>query len=501
MGMKETLTQLEDKIQNTPQNPGIYIYKDINGKVLYVGKAKNLHKRVLQYFSRSVSHSPRIEQMITKIHDLEYHIVDTELEALVLEANLIKKYKPKYNVLMKDDKSYTWIKITTKEEYPRILRVRDQDKRDDGNTYFGPYPDSRTVYTILKLLRKIFPFRTCDYEISEVEAIKKSRLCLYYHLGLCPGPCDHLIERLAYRKEIFHIISFLKGENRGIITEYRQQMQDYSQNMEYEKAAAVRDTIYAILYITQKISIGTNIDEHMLEKQRGFTIKKGLGELFEAVKANGDHQFRMECYDISNIQGTNPVGAMVVFEQGVAKKSDYRKFKIRNMHTPNDFAMMSEMLERRFAYLNKDDVKDESFRSIPDLIIIDGGKGQLSTAYEILKSFHLTIPIIGLAKREELIFFPENPTPLRLKRDSPALYLIQRIRDEAHRFGITFHRNLRSKASLTSPLDLIEGIGPKTKEKLLKKYKTFERIQQQTDSILLEDLNKRQLMELRNYTH
>jgi excinuclease ABC subunit C len=487
---------LEEKLAQVPQNPGCYIYKDSNNKVIYVGKAKNLKKRVMQYFAQNVNHSPRIEQMITKIHDIEYHIVDTELEALVLEANLIKKYRPKYNVLMKDDKSYTWIKITTQEEYPRIMRIRDQDKRNDKNLYFGPYPDSSSVNNILRVLRKIFPFRTCDYDIKENEPEKKSRLCLYYHIGLCPGPCDHLIEKAVYRKQIQNIVKFLRGENKAIIDEYRRQMETYAQNLEFEKAAILRDTVQDMLYITQKISIGTGVDEKVLQKQRNYRIESGLAELFEKTGATNNNNFRMECYDISNIQGTNPVGAMVVFENGIAKKSDYRKFKIRSLDTPNDFAMMREMLQRRFTHL-KDETKDASFHATPDLIIIDGGKGQLSVAYETMLSFGQSIPIVGLAKREELIFFPNNAIPLRLKRDSNALYLVQRIRDEAHRFGITFHRSLRSKKALSSPLDSIEGIGPKTKEKLLKKYKTFENIQKASDTDLLSVVNKSVLAKIR----
>ena len=489
---------IEEQIKALPANPGCYIYRDSNKKVIYVGKAKNLKKRVSQYFAKSVDHSTRIEQMITRIHSLEIHIVDTELEALVLEANLIKKYRPKYNVMMKDDKTYTWIKITTKEPYPRVMRIRDTDKRDDGNTYFGPYPDSRTVFNILRVLRKSFPFRTCTYEISESDMQHKSRLCLYYYIGLCPGPCDHLIAKAVYRKQIQEVIRFLRGDNKQMISEYQKQMLMYAKQEEYEKAAILRDRVNDMFYITQKISLDTSVDEEVFEKERGKKLLAGLYELFEKVQAKGEHNWRMECYDISNIQGTNPVGAMTVFENGLAKKSDYRKFKIRSLQSPNDFAMMREMLERRFTHL-LDETTDASFKSIPDLIIIDGGKGQLSTAYSVLEEKGLKIPIVGLAKREELLFFPNTDEPLKLKRGSMALFLVQRIRDEAHRFGITFHRSLRSKQALKSPIDSIPGIGSKTKATLIGKYRTIERILAASDADLHTLVSQKAISALREY--
>ena len=501
--MNETLLPIEEKLANIPDNPGCYIYKDRNAKILYVGKAKNLKKRVLSYFSRTIDHTPRIEQMITKIHDVEFHIVDTELEALVLEANLIKKYRPKYNVLMKDDKSYTWLKITTTEDFPKVIRIRDQDKKDDENIYFGPYPDSRSVLIIMQLLRKIFPFRTCDYEIEDEEPVRRSRLCLYYHIGLCPGPCDKLIEKVVYRKQIQQLIRFLRGDNKMIIEELKKQMLAAANNEAFEEAEILKQKINAILYVTQKISITTKVDETLLASTRTKQISSGLDELFYQTNAISINNYRMECFDISNTQGTNPVGSMVVFENGIAKKSDYRKFKIQSLDTPNDFAMMEEMLQRRFKYIatlqeQKKETQDKSFQSVPDLIIIDGGKGQLSTAYNTMQFFGILIPIVGLAKREELLFFPNNPIPLKLKRDSSALYLVQRIRDEAHRFGITFHRSLRSKRAFQSKIDYIPGIGPKTRQKLLAIYPSFFDIQNASDKDLLQIINKDVLHHIRN---
>lgn len=497
--MPQQNESIKEKLASLPTNPGCYLYKDRFHKVIYVGKAKNLKRRVLQYFTQGTVHSPRIERMITQINDIEYHIVNSELEALVLEANLIKKYHPPYNVLMKDDKSYTWIKITTKEEYPRILRIRDQDKRNDGNVYFGPYPNASSVRNILTMLRHLFKFRTCSYEISQNKTITRSRLCLYYYIGLCSGPCDHMITRAVYRKQIYQIIHFLKGDTKGIVDDYKKQMLVYAKQEEFEKAKLMRDKINDILYVTQKIALDTKTDEQLLEKTRTRLNSNAIFELFSNVHAKNEHNARIECYDISNIQGTNPVGAMVVFENGIAKKSDYRKFKIRSLQTPNDFAMMQEMLTRRLTHLHDSEKKDTSFQSIPDLIIIDGGKGQLSSACEVLAQFHLTIPIVGLAKREELLFFPDNPTPLRLRRTSEALYLVQRIRDEAHRFGITFHRKLRSQQSFITPLDTIKGIGEKTKIKLLKAFKSFDHIREASDEELLKTINKKVLKAIRAY--
>jgi len=440
--------------------------------------------------------------MLAKAYDVNYIVVDSEVEALILENNLIKKYKPKYNILMRDDKSYIMIKIEKPikgiRDFPRIKLVREKD--DPKAEYLGPYPDKLPLKNILARIRKVFPYVSCNRRLIQVSKdplkidTNNSIPCLYYHLGLCKAPCAGLISREEYMKDFNNIKKFLKGEKVDIVNELEKEMRFYSKETNYEKAGQIRDKIKDIRYVTQNISVDNEVDDMSVEGIREEKKENGLKELIEELgfpvdKLKLHKDFKIECYDISNIQGTNAVGAMTVMVDGNLRSDLYRKFKIQMKNEPNDFAMLQEVLTRRFSHLNligdseskvteveeltedtNSKVKktatklDPSFSIKPDLIIIDGGKGQLASTYKILQYLHLDeiIPIVGLAKREEEIFkvqwqFNNDEWPdlalkrfkrILLPRNSESLYIVQRIRDEAHRFGITFHRKLRSKQML-----------------------------------------------------
>jgi len=510
------------KLSEIPSLPGCYIYRDEEGKILYIGKAKILKNRVRSYFSNYANLENRIQLMIDRARSIETHIVESEIEALILEANLIRKYKPPYNADLKDDKKYAWIKITTKDEFPAIFKTREFV--NDGNKYFGPYPSGVMRNSLLKFLRKQFPFRTCNLKISEEgntkffeqkklfeehakmnalgisEDIKisenkikppKSRICMFYHLGLCTAPCDSLIIKKEYRKQINNIVRFLSGRKKDLYENLKKEMNFASKNEQFERAAKIRDQIDNLGYFMQRVRVEYGDDEFVVKELNNVRAHEGEDELITAInkkledkltqtkdndinlehigeivtevkfynEENGIRNFRIECYDISNIQGKYAVGSMIVFENGMPKKSDYRKFKIQGPETPNDYKMMQEVLGRRLKYLvpsavvdaEKDDItileqkKKNSFYSKPDLIIIDGGKGQLSAAQKIIDEMGINILCVGLAKRIEEIFLPKDVKPIVFKDNSQAKFLIQRVRDEAHRFAITYHRLLRSK--------------------------------------------------------
>lgn len=595
--MNQTLSK---KLRGLPQKPGVYIFKDAKGLVLYVGKAVKLKNRVTSYFKKGggENRGPRIELMIAQIADLDYTVTDNELECLILENNFIKQLKPKYNVMLRDDKNYLFLKINIKDEIPTIGYDRKPD--DKSASYFGPYTSGLAIKDTLRLMRKIFPY-CANFKVG-------TKPCFYYHIGKCPGVCIGKISLEDYREHyIKKIIQFLDGRQSEILKELQYQMRTYAQTKQYEKAAKVRDQIFTLNRVLerQKLVYPKKIDQDVfsiyqngvtvinlfiiregklirkenfiLENTKGATAEEILAEFLPKyyldasswpkeillpVKINSpqpplklrgggatapggvatplsrliggtsplkgeknkkppkilipsrgpklnlirlgtenarqywestsdkhlleearslsalrelqrvlnlpDLPGRIEAYDISNIQGTNPVGSMIVFDFARPKKQDYRKFKINKKQTPDDFAMMKEMLERRFKH---DWPK-------PDLILIDGGKGQLSSAVSVLKKYNLKIPIIGLAKRLEEIFQPLNPRPSNLAPNSIALFLLQRIRDEAHRFAIKYHRQLRAKGSLSSVLDEISGIGPAKKKILLQKYGSAGRIRQ-----------------------
>jgi len=598
--------KIQSVLNSLPHRPGIYLMKDADGKILYVGKANSLYNRVRSYFQESSDLGPKNRSMIAKVDDIEFLVVKNEVEALVLESNYIKQYRPKYNVLLRDDKNYPYIKVSLAEDFPRVYRVRSFQR--DGNRYFGPYTNSGAVDSTLDLLNKLFAFRTCRYDASNWAAPREGeppagwkqkllpRPCTQYYIHRCIAPCVGYGTREEYDKVIQQVILFLEGKHDEVVKHLQEQMQEAAENLNFEEAARIRDRIRAVERILEKqriihtegqddqdvIALASAGDETCAQVfffrggklvGREYFILQGTGEsspaevmgsflqqfyessphvpaeiivevepddravlqswlkekrrgavaisapkrgeklgLVEMVKQNAqevleqqrikwltDSQktqmaleelqealnlaappYRIECYDISNTQGTNSVGAMVVFEAGRPKNSEYRRFKIKTVEGPNDFASLQEMLRRRFrrqALKERESTErieqDTSFQhdwAMPDLIIMDGGKGQLSAAMDVLQELRIDVPTVALAKENEEIFIPGSPDPIILPRSSQGLYLVQRIRDEAHRFGITYHRKLRSERTFKSVLDEIPGIGPKRKQALMKHF-------------------------------
>jgi excinuclease ABC subunit C len=588
-------SQLKEQVSSIPAKPGVYLMKDQKGKVIYVGKAVNLRNRVRSYFHASADHSPKTHYLKQDIADLDFIVTASELEALILECNLIKKYQPRYNVRLKDDKRYPYIKITWQEPYPRIYTVRRM--QNDGAKYYGPFTATWAVSQTLDLLRKIFPYLTCKREITGQD----KRACLYYHIGRCPGPCIGAVSQEEYRALVSQICRFLEGKSEEIIDDLRAQMMAASERLEFERAAALRDQIEALervierqrivssaradedviafarqdgdacvqvffirrgkligreyfvlegtadedtrqiitsfvkqfydkaAYVPSEILLQSDVDEAMiiqswLRSKRGTRVtlkvpqrgqKKELVQMAaenaaetlahlraqwlldegKSVEALAELQeqlelaqppARIECYDISNIQGQAATGSMVVFVKGVPRKSDYRRFKIRTVEGADDYAMMQEVLRRRFRRAARETrekgewVKDEAWTMLPDLVVVDGGKGQLNAALEVLDEYDLreAVPVVGLAKEREEIFVPDRSEPILLPRGSQGLFLVQRIRDEAHRFALQYHRRLREKKTLTSTLEEIPGIGPKRRQALLKHFGSLEGIRQ-----------------------
>ena len=578
-------TSLKLQLKTLPESPGVYQYYDAKDKLLYIGKAKNLKKRVNSYFTKSHDNN-RTRILVKNISRVAHIVVSTEMDALLLENNLIKKYQPRYNVMLKDDKTYPWICIK-KEPFPRVFTTRKLIK--DGADYFGPYTSMKTVRTLLELLRSLYPMRTCNYDLSapKIEA-GKYKLCLEYHLGNCAGPCVGKIAPEVYDANIAAIRQIIKGDIKYALKQFNAQMLAHAEAMEFEAAQRLKEKIaivqkyqakntivnakinnvdvFTILsdesygYINfLQISHGAIIRSHTLEIKKKLEetdatlLALGLIEIRQRFQSQSEevftniplaisdelnisqpqrgdkkalvdlslrnakyyrmerfkqmkivdpdrHQKRLmtqiksdlrlqeapihiECFDNSNIQGTNPVAACVVFKNGKPSKKEYRHFKIKTVTGPDDFASMEEVVYRRYKRLLEEEAP------LPQLIVIDGGKGQLSAALKSLDALDLRgkIAIIGIAKRLEELFFPNDPIPLYLDKKSETLKVIQQLRNEAHRFGISFHRNRRSKGALNSALDALPGVGPKTREQLLKKFKSFKRIKaaQQKELIAL----------------
>ncbi len=502
--------EFQEKIYNAPLLSGVYIYRNKKNEVIYVGKAKKIINRVKSYFTNYKKLNTRIQNMIDEAYDVEFLTVDTEVDALILETNLIKKYQPHYNILMRDDKNYIYVRFerirrsnqepkakSTFQDFPRITITRK--KKEDKAEYFGPYPETMPARRILKRLRRLFPYRTTKHLVYQISSdplevyTDVQKPCFYYHIGLCGGACAGLESKEHYQKNFISIRKFFRGEKNDLLRDLEKKLKEAVKNLRYEEAAKYRDRINDIKYLTANIRTDNSVDDVVLEelqkKQKKSAINGLISELeFPPDKINNHKGFRIECYDISNIQGRNAVGSMVVMVDGQIRPDLYRRFKIRMKNEPNDFAMLQEVLTRRFKQFLKshqkkqieaetfdlpDDLvkraknwkEDESFSQKPDLIIIDGGKGQLASTYKILYSFNLhnEIPIVGLAKKEEEIFkitdqFKDDYNQIndssrfkkiRLPKRSEELYLVQRIRDEAHRFAINYHRKLRSKKLLT----------------------------------------------------
>lgn len=415
-----------------PEEPGIYKYFDKNGVILYVGKAKNLKKRVSSYFTNK-DLGTKTQMLVDQIENIDFILVNSEFESLILEANQIKKYNPKYNMRLTDGKSYLRIKITIKDDAPKVLLARDENFKN--SLYFGPFPNSSDVKLVLKLIRKIFPFQSVQNH--------PKRYCLYFHLGLCPCPPMFKTEEdfKEYKRNIKRIIKFLEGDTKNVLKDLESERNNFSANENFEKAEIIQKKINAITYITEDFS---NPYEYEINPNfRSDLRNKELSELQKILIENGvevENLERIECYDISNISGKFAVGSMVVLTDGEIDKSQYRRFQIKRPPkvVPNDFAMMKEVLSRR---LNHKEWKK------PSLIIVDGGKGQISSAQKAIFEANEDIPLIGIAKREELLITTDFRV-IKLSHKSGALTLVRRIRDEAHRFAITYHRKLRDKYSL-----------------------------------------------------
>ncbi len=586
---------VREKIALFPHSPGVYRYYDSEGIVIYVGKAKDLHKRVAQYFVAPERLNTKTRILVSKIADAQYSVVDTEADALLLENNLIKQYKPKYNILLKDSKTYPWICVTG-DEFPKVYLTRRIVK---GNRYFGPYSSVMHARNLLEFFSETYKIRSCNNKITSDAIIrKKFRPCLDFHIGRCGGCCVGKVSLKEYNAQIEEIVSLLKGDANAIIQHYKQLMLEAADRLEFEQAQEYKQKMeslqkhYAKSVITS--AVGTNADVFSLitdsneafgnfmrvrsgsiiqslnlgfkmniEEEQEAVLSEFIAEIESKfgkisgevivpflpdvemdgvtfrIPVKGDKmallelstknakefqfnsirqkehtdpdQYRnmvledlkkalgmdvlpvhMECFDNSNIQGTNPVASCVVFRNGVPSKKDYRKFKIKTVIGANDYASMKEVVTRRYSRMLREDPDD-----LPQLVVIDGGKGQLDFAYQALAELGLTdkLTVIGLAKRLEEVIRVGDPYPLFIDRNSAALKVLQRIRDEAHRFGITFHRSLRSKSQIESALTRIKGVGEQTEKRLLIHYGSVPRIAAATVEDLAEFLGRRELAE------
>jgi excinuclease ABC subunit C len=589
---------VNEQLKQLPANPGVYLMKDAAGKIIYVGKASNLSNRVRSYFQPAAKLEPKTQQQVADVKELEFFITNSEYEALILENNLIKRYRPFYNIRLKDDKGYPYIKINLREDWPIVAYSREM--KNDGARYFGPFTSSWSVKQTLKVLEGIFRFRSCNKPITSTD----KRPCLKYHLGRCLAPCTGYVTKEEYHEVIKQIILFLEGKRDKVVKEFEQEMKASSESLDFERAAQLRDRIGAIRnviegqkiaakvsgdedavafvtdkdqayvqvffvrggkligresfvltganaaapqeimasFVKQYYNSATDIPPRLLlqypiddkdairdwlrQKRKGVVAisvprQGSKRELVQIVLQNAEQglqqmrvkQFaapavmevalkeiqeklglprppeRLECYDISNIQGKEAVGSMVVFENGRAKPSHYRRFRIKTVPEANDYAMLHEMLGRRFKLMagnQTESQNQETWAILPDLVLIDGGKGQLHAAQTAMQEVGAgALPIASLAKENEEVFIPGRSAPIVLPRNSPGLQLLQRIRDEAHRFAVSYFTKVHKKKTFTSALDNIPGIGPKRKHALLKQFGTVKGIKEASAEALL----------------
>jgi len=585
---------IKRRLQAVPESPGVYMFRDNRSQVIYVGKALRLRDRLRSYFTPGYAPTAQVAELIRKAHDFEFVTTANEVEALVLENNLIKNYRPRYNIRLKDDKNYLYLKLPVTEDFPRVHYSRRV--QNDGALYFGPYTSAQSLRSTVKSIRQLLPFRTCSDEI-----FKQGKVCLDFHIKRCPGPCERRISSEDYKARIHEVALFMEGRSDILVRELQERMESSAGRLDFENAARYRDQLQSIeriadrqrvltrgrddqdivayarsgndvfvevAYVRQSKMVGH--DGHALdgaadatepELLRGFMLqyyssathvprtvilpgpvdepelligwlsekrggpvtleipqrgrKRGLvtqlaetaKQELEQLRIQADYDRsrtepmlaalaqaldlesppkRIECYDISNIQGDSAVGSMVVFEDGRPRNDHYRHFRIKYTPGPNDFAMLQEVLRRRLERLESaqrreeaDIVGDRSFTTRPDLILIDGGKGQLSAALEVMETAgYADIPTFALAKEREEIFAPGRAEPIVQERNSPGMFLVQRVRDEAHRFAITHHRKVRARKALTSPLDSVEGIGPARKRALLRHFGSVQAIRE-----------------------
>lgn len=598
---------LQEKLEGLPTGPGVYQHRDAAGKVLYVGKAKNLRSRVRQYFQPSRTPDPRIARMLARATDIEIIVTDSEVEALILEANLIKQLKPRYNVSLKDDKSYPYI-VVTNEPFPRVFVTRRVVR--DGSRYFGPYTDVKNVRAALKAVRELFMIRSCNFRIDDDSIRKKKvKVCLDYHIRKCDGPCEGLVSREDYGAMIAQVASVLEGKTAALIGGLTAEMERHAAEMRFEDAALLRDRIAGLRAYSERqkavdlerpdcdvVAFAAEADDacgvifrirdgklvgrrhyymgnveqraeaeilaallqqyyleaefvpevillpappedaetvkHWLETRRGGDVALSVphegegGTLIRLSQNNARFLLdelkiqkmkradfvphavralqrdlrldrlpkRIECFDISTIQGVDTVASMVVFVDGKARKSEYRKFRVRTVQGTDDFASMKEVVARRYTRVR------EEGGAMPDLVMVDGGKGQLSSALDALAALGITDqPVIGLAKRLEEVFLAGQSEPELLPKASSALRLLQQIRDEAHRFAVTYHRSLRAKRTLQTELDLIAGVGEKRAKELLEAFGSVQGVKFATEDQLAEIVGERTARKIRSY--
>ena len=609
MSEHHSTDELQRKLENLPRSPGVYQFRDAEGRIIYVGKAKSLRSRVRSYFQDTGGADPKREILVSKIEDLEIVVTDSEVEALLLENNLIKEHAPRYNIRLKDDKSYPYI-VVTNEPYPRIFPTRRIVR--DGSRYYGPYTDVKAMHLMLRTIRGIFPIRSCDYKLdADVIARAKVKLCLDYHIQKCEGPCEGLVSQDDYAAMIGQVEQLLKGKTRALQRQLEEEMESFAEHLEFEKAARLRNRLQALKTYQDRQKVasadfkdrdivafarrdsdavgiifrvrdgkivgkqhfpftGAEIEtdgailEHLIhryytktmdipaeivipvEPESAAALENWLGDraqmrvtftvprigdkmkLLSMCRANAGYilddillqkmksesalpksvEFlqkdlhlpspprRIECFDISHLQGAETVASMVAFLDGKPRKSEYRKYGIRSVHGVDDFASMREVVERRYRRLLEEE------QPLPDLIVIDGGKGQLSSAVDVLQELGLDQqPVIGLAKRLEEVFVPGESLPMNLPKTSPGLKLLQRIRDEAHRFAITYHRERRDKATLQTELEEIDGVGPKRAQTLLTAFGSVRAVAQAGPEQLAEHVGWSLARQISEYFH
>ena len=579
-----TNSLIDEQLKQLPNSPGVYLMKDAEGNILYVGKAANLHHRVRSYFSAGQKLSPKLQRMIARVNDVDFFVTGSEQEALILELNLIKRHHPRYNVRLKDDKTFPYLKIDLNQDWPRVHITRRLE--EDGGRYFGPFASAKSVRQTLKVIKGIFPFHSCSRTITGAD----TRPCLAYHINRCLGPCIGAVSKQEYAEVIKQVILFLEGKQEKIVRELESKMKEASDSLDFEKAALLRDQLQAVnrvvegqriaatvrgeqddiafaqdndqayvqvffirsgkligresfilqgtrfeepyqimtgfikqfynsapyippLLLLQHPAEDTNIIEDWLQSKRGAKVRiqvpcrgnkrqlvkivaenarqgleqlkikqiatptalaTALAEIKEALALPG-LPYRIEGYDISNLQGKAAVGSMVVFDQGKSKPSHYRRFRIKTVSGADDYAMFQEVLKRRF---KRSSDASNAWALLPDLVLIDGGKGQLNAAREAMREAGAeSVPVASLAKENEELFVPRKKQPIVLPRSSPGLQLLQRLRDEAHRFAITYHQRIRKRETFASALDSIPGIGPKRKRALIKQFGSVQSIQ------------------------
>ena len=471
---------VREKIAYLPHEPGVYRYLDADGTVIYVGKAKDLKRRVAQYFRPTEQLDRKTQALVERIADLRYTVVETEEDALLLENNLIKQLQPRYNILLKDDKTYPWICIR-KEPFPRVMLTRRYIQ--DGSLYYGPYASVQHARRLLDLMGSLWKLRICAHPLTDEQiASGKVRCCLNYHLEKCAGPCEGLFGREEYEAQIVEIKALLSGRTRQLVSDCRARMMEAASELRFEDAQEWKERLALLeAHHEREKAVGHGIldmETYKLLKEK--TLPRRI-EKSEKVVAQLQKDLGMtvpprhvECFDNSNIQGTNPVASCVVFRDGLPSRRDYRHFNIKTVVGANDYASMKEVVNRRYSRLMAEG------EDLPQLVVIDGGRGQLGFALEALMELGIAdrIHVVGLAKRMEEVIVPGDPLPLFLDRNSSSLRLLMQIRDEAHRFGITHHRNRRSKAQTASALREIPGVGEKTEQKLLRHFKSLKKIKE-----------------------